>query len=62
MVRRLDNLPIEADVAPGQKALDGAAREIGQLAMKIDIEPLPGERFVNQKLILHPASLPRLFQ
>jgi hypothetical protein len=41
---RFDDFPIDADVAPGQKPLDGAAREIGQLAAQKNIQPLPRER------------------
>jgi hypothetical protein len=48
MMRRFDDLAIDADVALGQKPLDGAAREIGQLAAQKDIQPLPRERHVNQ--------------
>jgi hypothetical protein len=49
MMRRFDRLAIDADVAFRQQPLNGPARELRPFAAQENIQPLPRQRFVNNK-------------
>jgi len=49
VMSRFDNLAVNKNVSLSQKPLDGAAREVGQFAAQINIQPFPREGCVNSK-------------